>query len=187
MQTYLEIYSSARGIVYPAFCINPLGRSVVVVAYTAVLLSLCYEKRSRMCLLIYKSIKPWNVLRVLRLRDQGYPDCIIMCFFFSVLSDFGYEHPDIDEVCVATSSANPIPNPCPEGKTYLHSRGWGLLDCEQSTFSSDLVILGECACATVNREKRGGKPREEASPVSLLQSRTWSFRRSRIIHRLLSV
>ena len=43
--------------------------------------------------------------------------------FFSVLSDFGYEHPDIDEVCVATSSANPIPDPCPEGKTYLHSRG----------------------------------------------------------------
>ena len=47
----------------------------------------------------------------------------IIMFFFSVLSDFGYEHPDIDEVCVATSSANPIPNPCPEGKTYLHSRG----------------------------------------------------------------
>ncbi|CAH3014982.1 unnamed protein product [Porites evermanni] len=38
--------------------------------------------------------------------------------------DFGFEHPSIDEVCVATSSANPIPNPCPEGKTYLHSRGY---------------------------------------------------------------
>ena len=45
-------------------------------------------------------------------------------FFLSVLSDFGFEHPDyVGEVCVVTSSANPIPDPCPEGKTYLHSRG----------------------------------------------------------------
>jgi len=38
--------------------------------------------------------------------------------------DFGFEHPELDEGCVATSSANPVPVPCPEGKTYQHSLGY---------------------------------------------------------------
>ena len=38
-------------------------------------------------------------------------------------SDFGYEHGELGDVCVATDFAVPIPADCPEGKTYQHTKG----------------------------------------------------------------
>ena len=38
-------------------------------------------------------------------------------------SDFGFEHVEFGEACMATDSVNLVPEPCPEGKTYQHSHG----------------------------------------------------------------
>lgn len=38
--------------------------------------------------------------------------------------DFGFKHHELDATCIPTSSYNPIPESCPEGRTYQHSLGY---------------------------------------------------------------
>ena len=50
-------------------------------------------------------------------------DELLKCIVCVDPSDYGYTHDVFGDVCVATSFAAPVPQFCPEGKTYQHTRG----------------------------------------------------------------